>query len=84
MKVKVIPTAEQWHGVTYAADTDAVRNAISNAKNGDIIDLGGLSYTGTNPYIKNGDKSLTIINGIFDGGILPNNLEYIKKLQTKV
>jgi len=29
MKVKVIPTAEQWHGVTYAADTDAVRAAIS-------------------------------------------------------
>ncbi len=29
MKVKVIPTTEQWHGVTYAADTDAVRAAIA-------------------------------------------------------
>lgn len=28
MKVKVIPTSEQWHGVTYAEDTENVKKAI--------------------------------------------------------
>ena len=33
MKVKVIPTSEQWYGVTYAADAENVKKAITELIN---------------------------------------------------
>ena len=35
MKVKVLPTSEQWYGVTYAGDTEGVKKAIAS-----LIDKG--------------------------------------------
>ena len=50
-----------------------IRDAIDNAIDGDIIDLGGLTYTGS--YNKNlgTGKYITIQNGIIDGINVNNN-----------
>ena len=45
-----------------------IKEAIDNANNGTIIDLGGLTYTGTyNGNLQSKDKNITIQNGIIDG-----------------
>ena len=53
----IIPT-----GTTF----DHIRQAINSARDGDIIDLGGKTYTGTNANIQS-SKKITIQNGILDG-----------------
>ena len=45
---------------------EAIRNAINNANDGDIIDLNGLTYHGTVGKIIT-NKQITIQNGILDG-----------------
>ena len=48
-----------------------IRDAIDNAIDGDIIDLGGLTYTGTfNKNLDSQGKNITIQNGIIDGSKL--------------
>ena len=63
LQARVIPVTGMWFG--------DVRNAIDQADNGDIIDLGGReivgSYPNGNPSIST-DKQLTFINGIFNAG----------------
>lgn len=45
----------------------AIRMAIDKAKAGDVIDLGGNTYTGTSPnFVYN--KKITMINGVLNGG----------------
>ena len=44
-----------------------IRTAITQAQDGDIIDLGGLRYTGLDANINTNGKKITIQNGIFDG-----------------
>ena len=47
----------------------SIREAIAAANNGDIIDLGGLTYTGAY-HDYNTNKNITIQNGIFDGSLV--------------
>ena len=53
-----------------------IRDAIDNAIDGDIIDLGGLTYTGlSNTNLKSQGKNITIQNGIIDGSMVDNNAQ---------
>ena len=51
-----------------------IKYAIGNSTDGDIIDLGGLTYTGlSNTNLKSQGKNITIQNGIIDGSMVNNN-----------
>ena len=53
-----------------------IRDAIDNAIDGDIIDLGGLTYTGIyNKNLGTEGKYITIQNGIIDGINVNNNAQ---------
>ena len=53
--------------ITPAGNTfQHIRNAIGQAQNGDIIDLGGRTYTGSNANFDTGGKKITIQNGVLD------------------
>ena len=51
-----------------------IRNAIQSANDGDIIDLGGLTYTGINGVFNANNKIITIQNGFFESDYIEAGL----------
>lgn len=56
-----------------------IRNAIQAANDGDIIDLGGKTYTGIAPTNLATHKNIIIQNGIIDGSYIetPKRIDYV-------